>query len=145
MPVLDSLAGVVVTTEFDTGAKQGRATFAVEAATELFGHALEPGGRDRRQIALGQLGFEPAQLFRDGFEAFLFRGESVVHKILPLDVAQVSDEMLVLAAPVDEGALGDAELPGDACEADASGTQLDEFPSLIVPFRWSPLGFFLHG
>ena len=72
MPILDGLPSFIIATEFDTGAEEGRAALQVEAATELFGHALEPGGGDGGQVALGQFGFEPAQLFGEGFEPFLF-------------------------------------------------------------------------
>ena len=40
--------------------------------------------------------------------------------------------MLVLAAPEDEGAFGDAELVGNALKADALGTQLNEFLNRLL-------------
>ena len=140
MPVRNGLAGVIVPAKLDAGAEEDRAAFAVEAAAELFGHALEPGGRDRRQVALGQLSIEPTQLFGNGLEALLFRGEGVIHEILPLDGAQVLDKMLVLAAPEDEGAFGDAELVGDALEADTLGAQLDELLNRFLIFHLSLSG-----
>ena len=68
-------------------------------------------------------------------ETFLFRGERAVHEVLPFDRPQVLDEMLVLAAPVNEGAFGDAELLGDLGEADAFGAQLDKFLNGFLSFQ----------
>ena len=138
MPILDGLAGFIVATEFHAGAEEGGAALQVEAAPELFGHALEPGGGDGGQIALGQFGFEPAQLFRERLETFAFRGERAVHEVLPFDSPQVLDEMLVLAAPEDEGAFGDADLLGDAGEAHAFGAQLDKFLNGFLVFHFKP-------
>jgi hypothetical protein len=140
MPVLDRLAGFIVAGEFDAGAEEGRAALAVETAAELFGHGLEPRGGDRRQVALGQFGVEPAQLFGEDFEPLLFGSEGAVHEILPFDGPQVLDEMLVLAAPKNEGAFGDAELVSDALEADALGAQLDELLNGFLIFHLSLSG-----
>jgi hypothetical protein len=143
MPVKDGRAGVIVAGEFDAGAEECRAAFAVEATADLFGHALEARGRNRRQVALGQFGLEPAQLFREGFEPLFFRGEGAVHEILPFDGAEVLDGMLVGAAPEDESAFGDAELAGDAGEADAFGAQLDELLNRFLSFHLNLSGSLL--
>ena len=126
MPVLDGRAGFVVAAEFDAGAEASGATFAVEAATKLFGHGLEARGGDGGEIAVRQLGIEAAQLFGDRLEAFLFGDQRVVQEFLPFDGAEILDEMLVLAAPEDESAFGDAELFGNPSEADTTRAQLDK-------------------
>jgi hypothetical protein len=43
----------------------------------------------------------------------------------------------LLAAPENEGAFGDAELLGDAGEADAFGAQLDELLNRFLIFHYS--------
>ncbi len=137
MPVLDGLTGLIVAAELDTGAEERDAALAVEPAAELLSQGVEAGGGDRGQVTLGQLGLDPAQLLGEGFEPVLFRGEGLVYEVLPLDSAEVLNGMLVLAAPVDEGAFGDAELGGDAGKADASGAQLDEFLNRFLIFhKW---------
>jgi hypothetical protein len=62
----------------------------------------------------------------------------LINKILPLDGAEVLDEVLMLAAPKDEGAFGDAKLRRDSGETDALGTELDELLNgfLIFHKRW---------
>jgi hypothetical protein len=137
MPILDGWAGFIVAVEFDAGAEEGRTAFAVEAAADLFGHALEPGGGDGGQVALGELGVEATQLFGEGLQPLLFRSEGMVREILPVDGPQILDEMLVLAAPEDEGAFGDTELVGDTLEADAFGAQLDKFLNRFLIFHLS--------
>src|SRR6476646_8158316 len=109
MPILDGLASFVVAIEFDARAKDGGTTFTVEAATKLFGHSLEARGGDGGEVAVRRLGIEAAQLFGDRLEAFLFGDQRVVHELLPLDRAKILDDILVLAAPEDESAFGDAE------------------------------------
>lgn len=113
--------------EFQARAEQCGAALPIKAAAELLSHALEPGGGDRCQVALGEFGIEAAQLLGKSFEPFVFGSEGAIREILPLDGAEVLDEMLVLAAPENEGALSHSELFGDASEADALGAQLNKF------------------
>ena len=135
MPLVNSLAGFIVAAQFDAGAQDGGTALTVEAAADLLGHGLESSGGDGREVASGQFGIQPAQLGGEGFEALLFRGDGPVDKILPLDGAEVLDEMLVFPAPEDEGAFSDAELLGDALEADPLGAQLDEFLNRFLVFH----------
>ena len=44
IPVLDGLAGIIVAGDCDAVAEEGWAAFAVEAAAELFSHAMELRG-----------------------------------------------------------------------------------------------------
>jgi len=138
MPLLNGGAGFVVAAEFDAGAETGVAAFAIEAAAKLLGQGQEARRGDGREIASGELGIEPAQVIRERLEALLFGSERLVHELLPLDGAEVLDEVLVLAAPEDEGAFGDAELFGDAAEAEAAGTQFNEPLNGILIFHNKP-------
>ena len=140
MPILDGRAGFVVAVEFDAGAEDSGATFALEAATKLFGHGLEARGGNGGEVALRQFRIEATQLFGDRLEAFLFGDQRVVQEFLPLDGTEILDEMLVLAAPEDESAFGDAELFGNASEADATGAQLDKLLNRFLIFHKT----FLH-
>ena len=102
----------------------------------MFRHGLEPRRGDGGQVALGQLGLEAAQLLGDGFEPFLPGGDGLVDKLFPLDGVEVLDEVLVFAAPVNQGALGDTELLGDFGEADSPGTQFDELLNGLLIFHY---------
>ena len=63
MPILNGWAGFILAGELNAGAEERRAAFALETAAELLGHALEAAGGDGGQIALGEFGVEPVQLF----------------------------------------------------------------------------------
>ena len=52
------------------------------------------------------------------------------------DLVYQGDEVLVFAAPVDQGALGDTELPGDFGEADSPGTQFDVLLNGLLIFHY---------
>jgi hypothetical protein len=117
---------LVIAIEFDTGTELERAAFPVEAAAKLFGHALELGSGDLGEVALGEFGLKPFELSSEALETFLLGDQGAVEELLPFDGTEVLDEVLVAAAPGDEGAFGDAELGGDASEAQALGTEFDE-------------------
>src|SRR5881394_3196978 len=105
MPVLNGWAGFIIAREFDPGTEHGGTGLALDAPSQLFGHTVESRGGNRGQVALPQLGLEPLQLFRQGFEPLLFGSEHTIDKILPLDRAKILDEVLVLVTPEDQRAL----------------------------------------
>ncbi len=88
---------------------------------------------------MSELGIEAAQLFREDFEPLLFGGERAIHEVLPLDRTEVLDQMLVFAAPEDKRAFGNTKLPGDTCEADALGAQLDKLLDCFLIFHFCVL------
>jgi hypothetical protein len=135
MPFLNSGARFIVAAELDAGAEAGGPAFAIKAAAKLLGHSHEARCGDGREIAPGEFGVEATQVVGKRLEALLFGSERFVHELLPLDGAEVLDEVLVLAAPEDEGAFGDAELFGDAAEAEAAGTQFNEPLNGILIFH----------
>jgi hypothetical protein len=67
--------------------------------------------------------------------AILFGCEGLVHETLPFDGAEVLDQVLVLAAPVDESAFCHAELFGNAGEADAPGAEFNELLNGLLIFH----------
>jgi hypothetical protein len=75
------------------------------------------------------------KLLGEGLKPFPFRGERVIDERFPFNGAQVLDRMLVLAAPEDESAFGDAEFFGDTGETNALRTQFDKLLNRFLLFH----------
>jgi hypothetical protein len=83
-------------------------------------------GRQRGEVAFGELGFDFLELLSQGGDASFAGGEPLFMQGLDVDGAVVLDFKLKFAAPVDEGGFGDFEFVGDAGKAPAFGAEADE-------------------
>ncbi len=96
-------------------------------------HGIELKGRERLEIAGGELGFDLVELFAEGIDPFGNGGEPFIGQGLQLDRAEVLDLELVLAAPVDEGGLGDVQLGSDSSEGPPLRAEFDKpLDNLVV-------------
>jgi hypothetical protein len=88
--------------------------------------AVNPG-----EVAFGDGGFDFGLDFGQARQVFLARGQGLFVEGFEVDGAEGADVGGELAVPVDEGALGDMDVGGDAQEAEALGA---EFGELILNF-----------
>ena len=141
-PLLNGFTSVIVTGELDAGVELQATGLAFEAASQQFDQAVQAGGGDGREVASGQFGLEAAQFRGEGLNALLFGSEDASQEILPFDAAQVFNEVLVLAAPMDERAQRHVELPRNGAIAEALGPQLDELLNRFLIFHnWLSVAF----
>jgi len=104
-----------------------RAGGLLNLATQMAGGAHELRRGQLCEIAGGEFGFDPAQLFADGIDMFGGGSEPLGAQRFQLDDMEVLDLELVLAAPVDEGGFGDIEFGRDPRESPAlDATEFDE-------------------
>ena len=89
--------------------------------------AVNPG-----EVAFGDGGFDVGLDFGEASEVGFARGEGLFVEGFEVDGAEGADVRGELAVPVDEGALGDVEVGGDAREAEAFGGELGEVVFSIV-------------
>jgi hypothetical protein len=85
-----------------------------------------------REVAFGDGGFDVGLDFSQASEVCFARGEGLFVEGFEVDGAEGADVRCELAVPVDEGALGDVEVGGDAREADAFGTHFEELVFYVV-------------
>jgi hypothetical protein len=135
VPGLDGITNFVVAVKLDTSTKARRAAFAVQAVTEPLNHGIELGSGNRGKLPLGQFRLQAAQLIREGPEALGPGSKRALLEILPLDGAEVLDEMLMGLTPIDEGAFSDPEPSGNLAKANALRTQLDKLLNRFLIFH----------
>ena len=103
-----------------------RAGFFLQAALETFHMGQQASGGQGGEVALGEFRFGGAELGAELLQACFAGGEMFVQAVLPLNGGEVGDGVLVLAAPRDEGGLGDIEFGGDAGEHPALDAEVNE-------------------
>ncbi len=89
--------------------------------------AVNPG-----EVAFGDGGFDVGLDFGQAGQVCLARGEGLFVKGFEVDGAEGADVRGELAVPRDEGALGDADVGGDAREAQTFGAEFGELIFSIV-------------
>jgi hypothetical protein len=83
--------------------------------------AVNPG-----EVAFGDGGFDVGLDLGQAGQVFLARVQGLFVEGFELDGAEGADVRGELAVPLDEGALGDADVGGDAREAEAFGAHFEE-------------------
>jgi len=86
--------------------------------------------RNFGEAALAQLVLNPAELLGETGDAGLDGAQEAILEIVKLEGAAVMDFEAELAAPLGEGAFGDAEFGCDANEAPALGAELNKFSTV---------------
>ena len=81
---------------------------------------------DPVEVAFGDGGFDVGLDFGEAGEVCFARGEGLFVEGFEVDGAEGADVRGELAVPIDEGALGDVDVGGDAREAAAFGTHFQE-------------------
>jgi hypothetical protein len=89
--------------------------------------AVDPG-----EVAFGDGGFDVGLDFGQAGQVFLARVQGLFVEGFEVDGAEGADVRGELAVPVDEGALGDMDVGGDAREAEALGAHFEELVFSVV-------------
>ncbi len=116
------------------GEAQG-ATLAADLGAQGGSQGHEPSGGDLGEVAAGQLLFQASEVGGEAGPALFAGSETALGQGLGFDGPEVLDGELVVAAPGDEGGLGDAELLGDAGEGESLSPQLDELLDGVFIFH----------
>ena len=93
------------------------AHFPVNFGPERGGDAVQARGGDFLEVAFFNFLLNPFELAGQDLPAFVALAEDAFGEALGLGGAEVGDLELMLAAPLDEGGLGDIDFDGDAVEA----------------------------
>ncbi len=105
---------------------------------EIAGHGVELGSGEGFEIASGKLGLDGAESFPEEIDPFGNRGEPLIGQGLEFDGAEVLDVELVLAAPVNERGVGDAQLGCDSSEGPPLRAEFHKpLDSLLIVHLWS--------
>jgi len=126
-PFLDFLDVFLVGNVFDGRDEAAGVCLLLNLAAKRRGQRVKASGRNLREIALAEFTFDGGQLFSKDGCAVLAWAEQTILEVVQFDSALVLDFETELAAPFDEGALGDAEFGGDANQTPALGAAFDEF------------------
>jgi len=113
----------------DWGGEFHGADLAFELAAQGIGEGKEMAGGKRRDVALGQLGFDLFELFADVVDAGLDIGQPFLCEVFAQDGLVIMDVELELAAPIHTCGLGDLKLFRNANEAPAVGAE--EYETLL--------------
>jgi hypothetical protein len=91
--------------------------------------AVNPG-----EVAFGDGGFDVGLDFGEASEVGFARGKGLFVEGFEVDGAEGADVRGELAVPIDQGALGDMEVGGDAREAEAFGAEFGEliFSTIVI-------------
>jgi hypothetical protein len=84
------------------------------------------------EVAFGDGGFDVGLDFGEAGQVCFARGEGSFVEGFEVEGAEGADVRGEMAVPVDEGALGDVEIGGDAREAEAFGTEFQELVFSVV-------------
>lgn len=116
----------VLGNSFHGGAELDGAGLVAHLAFEAGDVMSKLSGGKSGEVAFGELGFRGlelgAQLVETGFQG----GQVLVEELLLVDGQEVGDLVLVFAAPLDEGGLGDLEFFGNAIEGAAFDAELNK-------------------
>src|SRR6516225_1491213 len=105
----------LVTGDFGDGTGEAdRAGGLLELAAQFLSQAVELCGGEVFDFPAGEFGFDLLELLAESADVVGDRGEPLTGECLEFDGPQVLDLELELAAPVDEGGLGDIQLGHEA-------------------------------
>ena len=111
------------------------ADFVSDFLAQFGRQADEPAGGDGVVGAFGQFVLDALKMFREVFPAFLAVGEAFFRQGLRFDGAEILDFELIGAAPLNESGFRDVDLGGNAGEAPAGGTELNEASNRFLIFH----------
>ena len=98
----------------------------VDLGAKLGGETVQPRGGDFLQIAFLDFLFDPLELPGEGLLTLVALTEDALGEGLGFGGTEVGDLELMLAAPLDEGGLGDFEFDRKAVEAPSLRAHEDE-------------------
>jgi hypothetical protein len=81
---------------------------------------------DEFNVPFGQFSFQAVQLLFEPDQLLLAGGENFFLQRLPLNGPQSADLFMLLAIPIDQGALTDFEPLGNAAQAPTLGSEFEE-------------------
>ena len=126
----------LVTGDFGDGAGEAdRARGLLELAAQLASQAVELCGGEVFDFPAGEFGFDFLELLAEPVDVVGDRGEPFSGQGLEFDGAQVLDLELELAAPVNEGGLGDIQLGHKPGIGPALGPEFDELLNRFLIFH----------
>ena len=126
-PFLNLLDVFVVGNVLDGSNEFDAVSFADDLPAQGGREGKQVGGGDRGEVALFQFGFDRGQFFREDRGAMLARAEEAVLEVIEFEGDLILELEAELAAPLDEGAAGDAEFGGDADKAPTLRAAFHEF------------------